>query len=1248
MCAALIPGVAAAANPDFPGDDPDESVRLHTPDDPDFDRCEPDNEEGPAECSNVFDQEFARFGFAPAATDESATYKNGTAPPRAVEQNTRAGRNPTGQLSGVSADRAWQLSIGDPRVTIAILDTGINWDDSETRKKIALNPAELPRPRQGGRACARDDCNRDGAFDVDDYAEDPRVGKQAGQDKADELLDASDLIAAFSDGDDDDRNAYVDDIAGWDFFDDDNDPFDQSSYASAENHGTGRAQEAGAQTNNGERGTGVCPRCQIVPMRVWDSFVVDMNNFGQAVGYAADNGIAVVEGAVGGQFNSRFARQVFSYAYRKGVFLAIVSSDINSANHNWPTYYDESLMVSGTVADAHGLGENPPQQFIDFFGEFGLQFPGNIPVGTWFRNSGLTQYGGHAHIVMPATTGSQATGQASGAAGLLISYGRRRGLRLAPNEVKQILTGTAEDVLPENTLGTGVPDPAQRGWDQHFGYGRPDLGAALERVRDRRIPPQALITSPEWFAPLEVGRRKTVAIEGRLSARRAAGFTYRLQWAPGIEPSDQDFQTVEERSSTRPVEGSLGKVDLEAVRQALDDRSITCPTNVSATGGSTCDPTAPAKGPGDRDPNEPSFTVRVLVTDSAGNRAEDRKTLYAFRDDTLGPGWPMRLGSGGEASMRMFNLDRRNHLEVIVADSGGRLQVLEADGTPEEPFNRGRPVHTRPYPNVHFRAPVYRRVDPPREVLRTPAIGDIDGDLEPEIVDSAGEHVYAWHADGRRVKGFPVRLDPSKSRPRDRTRDNHIKRGFAASPTLGDLTGDGGLEIVIPGLDQWLYGWDGKGRELPGFPVQLREPDSEADGAESVSTAALGDIAGDDRPEIVAPTNETSPGQGAPIPLPIDSPVSSLATTEGRIYAFDHEGELLPGWPARPSGIGSDILPFVGPGIEQALGDVDGDGSPEVLGYITGGNLQARDANGDEVVTYAPEADSGETVDKSLAVNTFETPIVAEFDGAPGLEVIKGGVTLGQILNLLVVGQNFPYNHIVQAWNGESGKSLPTFPQAVEDYQLLSSPAVADVSDAPGKELTLGTGLYLLRNINAQGIEGSGWPKFTGGWLYAVPAIGDADQDGKLDVATLTREGFAFLWKTDRPACGGNDEWWTSRHDEWSTGAYGTDTRPPGVPEKLKVEREGGQATLTWTAPGDDHLCGKADRFRVLASGKQIQRPSDGEPVGEDTDASSEAGESETATVELPAGTRHVAVLYRDDAGNWGHLTSRSVPKGSG
>ncbi|HKG64035.1 MAG TPA: S8 family serine peptidase [Solirubrobacteraceae bacterium] len=198
----------------------------------------------------------------------------------------------------------------------------------------------------------------------------------------------SDLIAVFSDGTDADGNGYADDIAGWDFFDDDNDPYDASSYSSASNHGTGRAQEAGQETDEGVGGTGVCPECQIVPVRVWDTFVTDTNQFALGVTYAADNGIRVVEAALGGLTNTSFARAAARDAYARGVFMAVVSSDLNTANHNFPTTYDEAMMVAGTVADVQGLGSSDAE-VGGFLGDLGI--PTSAPIATWFRNSGTTQ-----------------------------------------------------------------------------------------------------------------------------------------------------------------------------------------------------------------------------------------------------------------------------------------------------------------------------------------------------------------------------------------------------------------------------------------------------------------------------------------------------------------------------------------------------------------------------------------------------------------------------------------------------------------------------------------------------------------------------------------------------------------------------------------------------------------------------------------------------------------------------------------
>ena len=1234
LLALALPAIAVAA---FPGSDFNESVRQNTPNDPDFDPCESDNEGG-AKCSNVFDEQYFQFGFAPGATQLTATYKNPGETARQQAQNSAAGRNPLGQIPGVSADRAWKLSTGSPEVDVAILDTGIRWERASLRRKIRLNAAELPRPKRGASACASDDCNGDGAFDIDDFAQDTRVNKAAGEAPADSVLDASDLLRTFGDRKDSDRNGFTDDIAGWDFFDDDNNPFDASSYSSASNHGTGRAEEAAEETNEGAAGAGMCPRCRVVPMRVWDTFVVDTNNFAQAVLYAADNEIEVVEGAVGALFNSRFARETFDYAYRKGVFMAIVSSDLNTADHNIPTLYDEALQVQGTVSDVHGLGGSPPGEVGGFLSTAGI--PSGAPVATWARNSGTTQYGGHAHIVMPAVTGSQATGQAAGAAGLIASYARQRGTRLAPNEIKQLITLTAEDVVPENTVGTGVPDPSQPGWDQHFGYGKPDLGLALERVRDGRIPPQALITSPEWFAPLEVGDTKSVGIGARLSSR-TGGYSWKLQWAPGLEPLEADFRDAATGNESAPREGRFGTLDLNAVRAALDARP---------GGGATSDPTAPSKGPGDPDPNEPAFTVRMVVTDANGNRGEDRKMLFAYRDPTLHDGYLREITTGGEASQRLFDLNGDNRLDIVQADSSGQLNVLNHDGTPLKSFNKGRPVSTGVYSNAHLGAPAYKSVRRPREVLRTPAIGDIDGDMEPEIVDSAGEHVYAWNADGSRVRGFPVRVNPAYSEIADRTKTNHVKRGFIASPTLGDLTGDKLPDIAIAGLDQHLYAWNGKGKSLPGFPVKLKAPGERLDGAESINTPAFGDVDGDGKGDLVVPTAEvaktTSPGAPSGVSdllggfrgLAINV-LSNAIGGSGRVYAISGTGKFLKGWPIKPNGALPDALPLVLPGVDHVLGDVNGDKKADVVGYVSTGDMQSHGGDGKNITTYDSSPATGEHVDKSKILNLVENPIVAEFDGRPGLEVIKGGITLNQLVNLgVAVGQNLPYNHVMQAWDAATGTSLPAFPQAVEDFQLLSAPSVADISDAPGKELVFGTGLYYLRGIASDGSEGSGWPKFTGGWLFAQPAVGDTDGDGKLEVTALTREGYAFQWDTDRPVCGTNDEWWTSRHDEWNTGAYGTDTRPPGTARSFSARRlSATRRQVSFIAPGDDWLCGKAKGFRILASDQPIVHPRDGRRLA-DFSAREAAGQRVTHTVFPRASDRYFAVIYQDEAGNWGHV----------
>ena len=134
---------------------------------------------------------------------------------------------------------------------------------------------------------------------------------------------------------DDDHNGYVDDIAGWDFLDDDNDPFDDVRYG----HGTGEAEDSSAEANNGG-GVGTCPNCMVMPLRVGDSFVADVNRFAPAVGYAVDNGVVGRPGGARHARTTRASRATPSTTPTDHNVAVIASAaDEEAKHHNYPSNY---------------------------------------------------------------------------------------------------------------------------------------------------------------------------------------------------------------------------------------------------------------------------------------------------------------------------------------------------------------------------------------------------------------------------------------------------------------------------------------------------------------------------------------------------------------------------------------------------------------------------------------------------------------------------------------------------------------------------------------------------------------------------------------------------------------------------------------------------------------------------------------------------------------------------------------------
>jgi hypothetical protein len=414
------------------------------------------------------------------------------------------------------------------------------------------------------------------------------------------------------------------------------------------------------------------------------------------------------------------------------------------------------------------------------------------------------------------------------------------------------------------------------------------------------------------------------------------------------------------------------------------------------------------------------------------------------------------------------------------------------------------------------------------------AVGSVAGDGRPEVVaaDLEGK-VYAWDANGRRLPGFPVETDPAYARPEDRGEDNVLDRGIMGAPALGDLDGDGLLDIVVAAMDQRVYAWKGDGSAVAGWPVLARDlRQAQPLGARIVASPALGDLDGDGGLDVVVGTNE-------------------IYGVAGRLYAFARDGRLRPGWPVRVPSLspeGPDVLPLVGQGVPSApaLADVDGDGRLEIgIGAVVGPAVLFR-ANGTRYVTLR----SGRAAFGALSAAQDGPSLVALTSGAFGdldgdgvLDFAAGTAGLRAGLSALLTSVRFSFEHHLSVWNARTGAYLPAFPALMDDYQFFVNPAIADLDGDGRPEVISGSGGYLVHAFDHLGREPQGWPKFTGHWVAASAAVGDVDGDGLLEVVVTSREGSLFVWDTPGPVqVGGRPavQWGQFHHDARNTGTFPT------------------------------------------------------------------------------------------------------------
>jgi hypothetical protein len=626
---------------------------------------------------------------------------------------------------------------------------------------------------------------------------------------------------------------------------------------------------------------------------------------------------------------------------------------------------------------------------------------------------------------------------------------------------------------------SGEQNGHKAGWDQFTGYGRVNAYEAVRAAKEGRVPPEADITSPDLFATKR----------GPFRVRVMAGARWQLVRGPGEEPGDW----------TVVGEGSAGRHSVKV-----------------------------RPGDGSR-----GWTLRLQASGPGGAMGEDRAFYYSNRDRALKRGYPLRLGSSGESSPVLADLTGDRVAEIVLGTTDGRVRAWNGR---TRRLVRGWPRRSG---TAFASRSAARRIGRTRAgFIGTPAVADIAGSRRPEVVASALDgRVYAWHHDGRRVRGFPARIDAR--RPPSPERDVAIY----ASPALAQLDGRGKLDVVVGAGDGKVYAWNGRGRRLAGWPVEARDGE---DRERVVSSPAVGDIDGDEQPDVVEASAEV---------------YGSTPQTEGRVYAWDAQGKPKPGWPIKPPALAADAIPIAGEGTpaSPSLADVDGDGADEVaIAAFTGqpdlyrGDGSAFDGDGQHFTTTGRGSTSRTTAASALALGS--NGAFGRFGKEGPLGFFSGLVDTRFAAASQMPAQRLAYEHILGGWDAVSGEYLSAFPATVEQFQIITGPAVADVDGDGRAEVIAGTSGLLLHAFKEDGEEAAGWPKQTGGWLFASPAVGDVDGDRKLEVVAVTREGYMFVWDTPTRAPG-LVEWGSFRHDARNSGRY-----DPRVNEKRRP-RDGDAAS---------------------------------------------------------------------------------------
>ncbi len=206
----------------------------------------------------------------------------------------------------ISSPAAWDVVQGDPNIVIAVVDNGTDWEHPDLAGNIWTNPGDNS-----------------------------------------------------ANGIDDDGNGFIDDVRGWDFEDEDNDPGPEtpSGELYPDFHGTHTAGLVAALMNNGRGVVGTAPSCKLMPVRTGLGGYIYWGIEG--ILYAAHNGADIISLSWGGAGSNPLEEDVINDARVQGSLIIAAAGNSGDTNEHYPAAYDGVMAVANTNAnDVLALSSN--------------------------------------------------------------------------------------------------------------------------------------------------------------------------------------------------------------------------------------------------------------------------------------------------------------------------------------------------------------------------------------------------------------------------------------------------------------------------------------------------------------------------------------------------------------------------------------------------------------------------------------------------------------------------------------------------------------------------------------------------------------------------------------------------------------------------------------------------------------------------------------------------------------------------